>query len=103
MSYDGFDLYVDGKLKASVTGWKQENEKEHEGLLELFANRYDRFIFVDIPTNPSHKTDNNRDVVRLSEMEIRGKLEIQLRLNKPCDARLPVFVSEEVVRNATSK
>lgn len=99
---DGFDLYVNGQLKASVTGWKQQYKKQQAELEEIFGIRYDRYGFVDVPTDPSHEVSDNRDVIRLSDMEVRSKLEVQLRTSKPIGPKVPVVVAEDVMRTGTS-
>jgi hypothetical protein len=93
---DGFDLYSDGRLCATTTGWRAECEADREALLELHENTYDRYMFVDVPFSSAHKCDNNRDVVRLTQAQLRGQLTIQLRTDEACGPHVAVAVADSV-------
>lgn len=93
---DGFDLYSEGGLCATITGWNAEADADREALLELHDNTYDRFIFVDVPFSSAHECHNNRDVVRLTQDQLQGNLEIQLRTDGPCGPRIVLAVADSV-------
>lgn len=93
---DGFDLYVNNELKATISGWRAQNARLGDDNVKLFGSHYGRYVLVDIPLDLSPDPRNNRDIVRLPRAALLGNVTIQLRLDEPVGSKVAVLVESSV-------
>lgn len=84
---DGVDIYIDGALVSTLTGWSDEHCSEPELVEELFGNRYDRFRVVEfVGTEVDAELEEWQ--VPVDPAALNGAVEVQLRLSGPAGNRL---------------